>query len=153
DQHRSTICDHISCDGSYTDVAWYPDASALAFVSVSRDHKQATLRIADASTGAIRDVLEERVSTQFESGLSPVGTVNWRVLPPPESNEALWWSQRDNWGHLYLYDLQTGRLKQQVTRGQWNVADLRRVDAKLRTLYFTGVGVEPGRDPYFQHFY
>jgi dipeptidyl aminopeptidase/acylaminoacyl peptidase len=151
DQHRSTICDHISCNDDFTDVAWYPDASAVAFVSVSRDHKQANLRVADASTGAVRNVLEERVTTQFESGISPVGNTNWRVLPA--SNEVLWWSQRDNWGHLYLYDLRTGQLKQQITRGDWNVADLMRVDEKTRTLYFTGVGKEPGRDPYFQHLY
>lgn len=151
DQHRSTICDHISCNGDFTDVAWYPDATALAFASVSRDHKQVNLRVADVATGAIRDVLEERSSTQFESGISPVGTAQWRVLPA--SNEVLWWSQRDNWGHLYLYDLGTGKLKQQVTSGSWNVADLMRVDEKSRTLYFTAVGREPGRDPYFQFFY
>ena len=151
DQHRSSICDHISCNDDFTDVEWYPDASALAFVSSSRDHKQANLRIADASTGSIRDVLEERVATQFESGISPVGTPNWRVLPA--SNEVLWWSQRDNWGHLYLYDLRTGQLKQQITTGGWNVADLKRVEEKTRTLYFTGVGREPGHDPYFQHLY
>ena len=151
DQHRSTICDHISCNGDYTDTEWFPDNSALAFVSVTRDHKQANLRVADASTGAVRNVLEERVATQYESGISPVGNPNWRVLPA--SNEVLWWSQRSNWGHLYLYDLRTGQPKQQITSGDWNVADLIRVDEKARMLYFTGVGHEPGRDPYFQHFY
>jgi dipeptidyl aminopeptidase/acylaminoacyl peptidase len=71
----------------------------------------------------------------------------------PASREVLWWSQRDDWGHLYLYDLETGSLKQQITRGEWNVAELLHVDEQARTLYFTGVGREPGRDPYFQHFY
>ena len=56
DQHRSTLCDHIICRGDegWTDVQWYPDGSHVAFVSSSRDHKKATLRVADASTGAIR---------------------------------------------------------------------------------------------------
>src|SRR4029434_10585201 len=85
---------------------WYPDASRLAFVSTSRDHKHEVLRIADPTTGAIRDVFEERVATQFESGN---GRVNWHVLPA--SNEFLWFSERDNWGHLYLYDLTTGKLE------------------------------------------
>lgn len=151
DEHRSTICDHISCNGDYTDVAWYPDASALAFASVSRDHKDVTLRIADAATGAVRDVLSEHVATQFESGIAPVGTVNWRILPA--SNEVLWWSQRSDWGHLYLYDLRTGRLKRQVTTGSWNVANVLRVDEKGRRIYVTGVGREAGSDPYFQRLY
>ena len=151
DQHRSTICDHISCNGDYTDTEWYPDASQMAFVSVSRDHKVATFKIANANTGAVRTVMEERSPTQFESGIAPVGTVNWRVLP--QSNELLWWSQRDDWGHLYLYDLRTGALKSQVTKGAWNVADVKRIDTRTRTLFVTGVGREANRDPYFVHFY
>lgn len=149
DQHRSSTCDHVACRGTeFTDVQWSPDASSLAFVSTSRDHKRAQLRVADTSTGAVRNVLEETVQTEFESGYD---FPNWRYLPA--SNEVLWFSERDNWGHLYLYDLQTGKLKNQITAGEGNVAQLLRVDEKLRLLYFLGVGSEKGRDPYFFHFY
>jgi dipeptidyl aminopeptidase/acylaminoacyl peptidase len=149
DQHRSTLCDHIACrGGDWADVEWYPDGSHLAFVSTSRDHKRENLRVADASTGAIRNVLEEVVKTQFESGN---GRVNWHVLPA--SNEVIWFSERDNWGQLYLYDLTTGKLKQQITTGEGNVTQLLRIDEKTRTLYFQGVGKEKGRDPYFRHLY
>ena len=149
DQHRSTLCDHIACrGGDWSDVEWYPDGSHLAFVSTSRDHKHEVLRIADVSTGAVRDVFDETVATQFESGN---GRVNWHVLPA--SNEVIWFSERDNWGNLYLYDLSTGKLKQQITKGDGNVTQLLRVDEKTRTLYFQGVGKEKGRDPYFRHFY
>ena len=149
DQHRSTLCDHIACrGGDWADVEWYPDASHLAFVSTSRDHKHEVLRVADAATGAIRDVLDETVATQFESGN---GRVNWHVLPA--SNEVIWFSERDNWGQLYLYDLATGKLKHQITTGEGNVTQLLRVDEKNHALYFQGVGKEAGRDPYFRHFY
>ncbi len=47
DPHRSTLCDHVACRGDWGDVQWHPDGSKLAFVSSSRDHKQATLRVAD----------------------------------------------------------------------------------------------------------
>jgi dipeptidyl aminopeptidase/acylaminoacyl peptidase len=96
----------------------------------------------------VRDVLEEKVSTFFESGN---GRVNWHYLP--DSSEVLWFSERDNWGHLYLYDSQTGKLKNQVTTGQWNVTQVLRVDEENRQIYFLGVGREKGRDPYFIHFY
>jgi len=147
DQHRSTICDHVRCRGGWADVEWSPDASQLAFVSTSRDHKQAQLRVADPETGAVRDVMEETVETFFESGF---GMINWHVLPA--SNEVIWFSQRDDWGHLYLYDLRTGRLESRITSGDWNVLQLRRIDEESRTLYFTGAGREPG-DPYFQYLY
>ncbi|HEV2990810.1 MAG TPA: DPP IV N-terminal domain-containing protein [Candidatus Angelobacter sp.] len=149
DQHRSSLCDHVACRGTeWADVEWSPDATHLAFLSTSRDHKHETLRVADAATGAIRDVLEETVATHYEPGN---GRVNWHVLPA--SNEVIWFSERDNWGHLYLYDLATGKLKHQITTGEWNVAQLLHMDEKNRVLYFTGVGHEKGRDPYFSHLY
>ena len=147
DQHRSTICDHISCGGTFSDVEWSPDSRQLAFVSSSRDHKEATLRIADPETGAVRTVMDEKVATFFESGFNKV---NWHLLAA--SNEILWYSQRDDWGHLYLYDAGTGQLKRQITQGAWNVLQVLKVDEQNRTLYFTGAGREPG-DPYFQYFY
>jgi dipeptidyl aminopeptidase/acylaminoacyl peptidase len=149
DQHRSSLCDDIACrGGEWADVEWAADSSTVAFVSTSRDHKREQLRVADASNGAVRDVMEEKAETFYESGN---GRVNWRYLP--ESNEVIWFSERDNWGHLYLHDLKTGREKLQITKGDGNVTQLLRVDQKNRVLYFVGVGREPGRDPYFRHFY
>jgi dipeptidyl aminopeptidase/acylaminoacyl peptidase len=147
DQHRSTLCDDVACRGDWGDVQWNPDGSTVAFVSTSRDHKHEQLRVADAASGAIRDVLEEKAETFFESGN---GRVNWRYLPA--SNEVIWFSERDNWGHLYLYDLQ-GREKQPITTREGNVTQLLRVDEKSRQLYFVGVGMEKDRDPYFRHLY
>jgi dipeptidyl aminopeptidase/acylaminoacyl peptidase len=148
DQHRSTLCDDVSCDGGWEDVQWAPDGRTLAFVSTSRDHKSAHLRVADAQTGAVRDVFDETVKTYFESGN---GAVNWRYLPT--SNEVLWFSERNDWGNLYLYDLATGKRKRAVTTGSGNVTQVLRVDEATRTLWFRGVGREPAVDPYYQQFY
>ena len=152
DPHRSTLCDHVICGGEWSDVQWsQSDAEGgdmLAFVSTSRDHKHEALRVAQVATGEVRTVLEESVKTFFESGN---GKVNWRFLPA--SKEVIWYSQRDNWGQLYLYDADTGKLKHQITTGEGNVTQLLRVDEANRQLYFLGVGKEKGRDPYFVHFY
>ncbi len=149
DQHRSTLCDHVVCNGGeWADVEWSPDSSQVAFVSTSRDHKQETLRVASAANGVVRDVLEETAETQYESGQ---GRANWRFLPA--SNEVIWYSERSNWGHLYLYDLATGKLKNQITSGDFVVTELLRVDEKAHILYFLADGREKGRDPYFDHLY
>ncbi|HWB33692.1 MAG TPA: DPP IV N-terminal domain-containing protein [Acidobacteriaceae bacterium] len=150
DQHRSSLCDDVSCAGGHgwDDVQWSSDSRHLAFVSTSRDHKQETLRVADADTGDVRDVLTETVPTYFESG---DGKVNWRYLPG--SNEVLWYSQRDNWGQLYLYDLATGKLKNQITHGDGDVTQVLSVDEKARRIYFIAVGKESGWDPYFPALY
>ena len=150
DQHRSTLCDDISCRGGsgWDDVQWSEDAKQLAFVSTARDHKQEWLRIADAATGDIREVMGETVPKFFESGN---GKVNWQYLS--RSNEILWFSERDNWGQLYLYDATTGKLKNQITQGEGNVTQVLHVDEKARTLYFLAVGKEKGMDPYYSSYY
>jgi dipeptidyl aminopeptidase/acylaminoacyl peptidase len=141
DYHRATMGDNFSLN----DMKWNPDASQLAFVSTSRDHKQAIFRMADAATGAVRTVFEETVPTHFES------VSGWQILWP--TNEVIWYSQRDDWGQLYLYDLVSGKLKNQITSGEGPVARITRVDEKTRTIWFSAFGREKGQDPYFQHVY
>lgn len=148
DDRRGTLCDDISCSGSFDDNEWSADGNTLAFVSTPRDHKKATLKIADAATGEVRTVLEETMTTQYESGQ---GSVNWKYLA--ETNEIIWYSERDNWGHLYLYDATTGKVKNQITKGDFVVTRLLKLDAKNRTIYFEGNGKEAGRNPYHNYFY
>ena len=147
DARRSTVCDDISCSRDFTDVEWTADSSKLAFVSSTRDHKQANLRVADALTGEIKNLYEEKVATQYESGQ---GAANWRYLPA--TNEFIWYSEKDDWGHLYLFGAD-GRLKNQITKGNFVVTRLLSVDTQNRVLYFEANGRETGRDPYFSHFY
>lgn len=147
DPHRASLSDDIASSGTFDDVDWSEDAKQLAFVSTSRDHKLEKVRIADALTGVVREVFEEEVATQYESGQ---GTINWKYLP--KTKEIIWYSERDNWGHLYLYDAITGKLKNQITKGDWVVTQIIKIDEKKRIIYF----LADGRDavnPYFTHFY
>lgn len=148
DPHRSTISDHIAGrGGDFLDVEWSQDGSQLAFVSSSRDHKIAHLQVADPLTGSVQSILKEEVDTYFESGNN---MVNWHVLK--NSNEVIWFSERDNWGHLYLYDLTTGKLNHQITKGEWSVLQVHHIDEVNRTIYFLGSNKEEG-DPYFRYLY
>ncbi len=149
DQHRSTCSDDLACSNGWEDVQWAKDGKTLAFVSTDRGHKSAILRVADAKTGVVRDVFTETVATQYQSAPA-LDSVNWRYMP--ESNEFLWYSEQSDWGHLYLHDLATGKLKRQVTSGNWNITSIAHIDPASRTLWVRGVGREPG-DPYFTYFY
>ena len=150
EQHRSTLCDDVSCRGGagWDDVQFAPDGKHLALVTTSRDHKDEELRVADTDTGDVRDVFHEHADSYYESGQDKV---NWRYLP--ESNEFLWYSERSNWGQMYLYDLRTGKLKNEVTHGDGPVTQVLRVDGKNRVIYFLATGKEAGQDPYFTHYY
>ncbi len=150
DEHRSTLCDDVSCRGGagWDDVQFSPDGKHLAFVSTSRDHKDETLRVADTETGAIRDVFHDHADSYYESGQDKV---NWRYLPA--TNEFLWYSEKTNYGQMYLYNLTTGKLKNQITHGNGPVTQVLHVDEKNRVLYFLACGKEAGRDPYFTNYY
>lgn len=148
DPRRGTLCDDISCSGGFDDNYWNADGSKLAFISSSRDHKQAKMRLADATTGAVKEIMEENVKTQYESGQ---GTVNIAYLGA--TNEVIWYSERDDWGHLYLYNAQNGKLINQITKGDFVVTRIVKTDEKNRVIYFEANGREKGRDPYFSYLY
>ncbi len=147
DVHRSTSGDDISRGGVLNDVSWSQDGSQLIFVSTSRDHKEEKVRMADAATGSVKEIFEETSPTQFESGQRGI---SWRFLSA--SKEIIWYSEKDNWGHLYLHDATSGKLKNQITKGDWLVTQLIKVDEKNRVIYFMANGKESG-NPYFSHFY
>ncbi len=141
DQHRSTLGDDISMD----DMKWSPDGTELAFASVSRDHKDVWLRLANTATGDVKTVYHEHSPTHFES------VTGWRVWW--KTREVLWYSQREDWGRLYLYDLDSGALKRTATDCNCNVTAIVSEEEATRTLWFTGLGRIPGGDPYFRHLY
>ena len=146
-QRLSSLCDDISCqaDGHWDDVQWAPDGKSLALVTTSRDRRHEWLRIADARTGAVRTAFEESVATYYRSGID---AVSWRYLP--EAQEALWYSERNDWGNLYLYSLKTGALEHAVTTGRGDITEVLHVDPKARTVWFNAVGRTPGLNPYYQ---
>ena len=148
DYQRSTTTDHIAdWDGTLLDANFSDDGKKLAFISSTRDHKEAHLQIADVKTGNIRSVYTEITKTYYESGVSGE---NWKVFF--DSNEFLWYSEKDNWGHLYLHDLKTGKLKNRITKGEWLVRDVLHVDELSREIFFTGGGKEKG-NPYHIYLY
>ena len=141
DYHRAMLGDDINMD----DLIWNPDNSQLAYVSTSRDHKHATVKVADATTGVVRTLFEESSPTQFES------IAGWRVLWP--EHEIIWSSERDNWGQIYAYDLNTGELLRKITTGEGPVTAIEHVNEKAKTLVVEALGRTATEDPYFRHYY
>lgn len=65
----------------------------------------------------------------------------------PQSQELIWYSERDGWGQLYLYDSTTERLKNRITSGEWLVRDIVHVDEKRRKVFFLTGGLNRKVDP------
>lgn len=148
---RTSNCCGLERDGQWTDIHWSEDASQIAFVTTSRDYREVNLYIADTQTGDVRHVFSESARTFFESNLSSRGHPNWRVWF--DSDRFIWFSRRDEWGHLYFHRLSDGEEISRITSGSWNVLDLLHDDEQSGSLWFTAVGKEEGRDPYREHLY
>src|SRR5439155_7386582 len=131
---------------------WSTDSRRVYFIREERGAKCVELHTADASTGQTSSILRECSPTFVELNIDwGTGALpNVRVLG--DGAELIWFSERDGWGHLYLYD-GSGQLKHQITSGPWVVRQVLRVDEAARQVYFTGAGREPGRDPYYRHLY
>lgn len=148
DFQRGSTTDHIAGRGNeLLDAQWNKKGTKFAFVSGSRDHKIAHLQIADANSGDVESIHKEEVATYYESG---VNAENWKVLF--DSNEFIWYSEKTNWGHIYLYDLETKALKNQITSGNYIVKEINNIDEKNRQIYFSAGGREEG-NPYHNYYY
>jgi len=123
---------------------WLADTTdKLYFGRQSRDLHGYEVCAADTTTGEVKVLIEERLNTYVE--VQPLRLVGG-------GREMIWWSERDGWGHYYLYD-GDGKLKAQLTSGEFVGQGIEQVDEKARVLYFTACGREPGEDPYFTHLY
>jgi dipeptidyl-peptidase-4 len=123
---------------------WVSDTSdKLYFTSRSRDFRRADVYVADSATGKARKLIEERSNVWIS--MKPLRLVE-------NGKELLWWSERDGWGHYYLYDGE-GKLKNQVTSGEYVTDQIVSLDEKARVMYFTANGREATEDPYYVHLY
>ena len=109
----------------------------------SRDMKRVDIVEADTKTGESRVVIPERLNTYIET--KPLRLLNG-------GKQLIHWSERDGWGHYYLYDA-SGKLIRQITSGEFVCNSIEAVDEKTRTMYITAVGREPEEDPYYVHLY
>ena len=134
---------------TFQHVWWSEDSRTLYYLRFGRGDRSVALEAADPETGAVRRVLLEECPSHCDVAPAVGARPNVRVLG---TGEVLWWSQRDGWGHLYLYDGATGELQRQVTSGPWLVRNVLHVDEEARTVWLTGSGREEG-DPYLQHLY
>ena len=115
----------------------------IYFSVISRDRKKYDINVADINTGEYKTLIEERFNTYIES--RPLILLN-------DEKEMLHWAERDGWAHFYLYDTD-GKLKNQVTEGDYHVANFEGLNESTRTLYFSANGVNKKQDPYYAHSY
>lgn len=117
----------------------------IYFNTTSRDRKRLDVHVADINTGEVTTLINEHSNVYIENRGKAIRLFN-------NESEMLFWSERDGWGHYYLYD-SSGNLKRQVTSGEYHVDSFQGIDENERVLYFTANGVNKTIDPYYAHLY
>lgn len=129
---------------------WWYVADRLFALAFGTDMTAAYLFEIDVASGAVRVGIEERDEPRVDLNSTTYNPPNVRLLDG--GNRAVWFSQRDGWGHLYLYDTASGEMLRQLTSGPWLVRDILHVDERRGRLVVSGSGREPG-DPYLRYVY
>ncbi len=125
---------------------WRKDSRAVTFEYNQRGHQ--VFRVIEISAdGKPRVVISEEPKTFFT-----YSNKKFRH-DVADGKEVVWMSERDGWNHLYLYDGVTGALKNQITKGEWPVRGVSKVDDDKRQIWFSASGLTPGKDLYFVHYY
>ena len=125
---------------------WNPDSRAVTFEYNQRGHQVYRVLELSAETGKVRPLIEEssdkyvNYTRHFRHDLR-------------DNKHIIWMSERDNWNHLYMYDRTTAQPVHQITKGEWYVREVLRVDEENRQIYFSANGVQPGEDPYLIRYY
>ena len=125
---------------------WNKNSSVFTFDFNQRGHQIFQLVEVDGTSGTVRVIIDERSNTFIDySG-------KYFRHDMDKRGEIIWASERDGWNHLYLYDVKTGKVKNQITSGNWVVREVVKVDEKTNTIIFKASGRNTDEDPYYIHY-
>lgn len=125
---------------------WNKEGNKILFTYNERGHKYYRLLEMDPATSKVRTIVEENSPTFVNYNRTYQHFLE-------DGKQLIWMSERDNWAHLYMIDVVKGKVKHQITKGEWVVRRVLKVDESNQTIYFTASGVNPDEDPYHVHYY
>lgn len=132
---------------SLSPLKWWKDSRGFSFEYNQRGHQEYSVVEMEAETGNVRKLIKEESSTFIDySGKKYRYDVE-------DGKEIIWASERDGWNHLYLIDGRSGKVKNQITKGEWVVRKVIKVDEDNRWIIFEGSGKQKDQDPYFIQYY
>lgn len=124
---------------------WFENNKELFFARFQRGYKAIDLFKVNAETGSVNTILTDTSETMVE-----YQTINCKGLK--DGSEFFWTSERDGWNHIYRYD-KNGNLLNQLTKGDFVVHEILKIDSEKKRVYFIAGGKEPDTDPYFKFLY
>ena len=133
-------------------IYWNKDGRHFAYEKVDRGHQRLRIIRVDSHSGEASEIIDEKTETFIWTAHTEnldLDRINWL----PDTDEAVYVSERDGWRHLYLLDTKEGGVKNQITQGEYVVRGIDRIDEEKRQIWFHASGKNSGQDPYFMHYY
>lgn len=131
--------------GDLPSLRWKKDSRHYTYEKMDRGYGRWRVIEVDSVTGKSKALVDDDPATFVDS-------TNQYTYYCESSEDIIWRSERDGWGHLYLSD-GNGKIVNQITKGPWVVRSVRFVDEQNKVVFFDASGVNPGEDPYFLHTY
>ncbi len=130
---------------------WNKDGHRFTYTKVDRGHQRLRVVEVDSQTGTARNLIDETTKTFIWTAHTE--SLNFKPVNYLEnSDEIIYVSERDGWRHLYLVDAKAGAIKNQITKGEWIIRGIDKIDEEHRQVWFQASGVYPDQDPYFIHY-
>lgn len=131
-------------DNDFKPTLLLSEKNKIYFNTISRDRKNLDICVADLNTGKVKVLIKDRTNTYFYE-TKPVYLIK-------NESEMIHWSENDGWGHFYRYD-SNGNLINRITSGSFHSFNIKHIDSKSNTLYFSAHGLDKNIDPYYEHTY
>lgn len=128
------------------DFRWREDSSGFTFEYNQRGHQQYRIISVNVEKGAVQVLINETSPTFIDYS----GKKFRKDIAGGE--QIIWASERDGWNHLYMFDGRNGKLIRQITKGNWPVRSVVKVDQENKHIYFIASGLDKDQDPYFKHY-
>ena len=123
-------------DRYFTNISWSPDEKSIYVIELNRDQNHSQLVRYNAETGAKEAMLFEETHPKYVEPQHPI------VFLPWDSNQFIYWSQRDGFHHLYLYNKE-GQLIKQLTQGDWLVQDILGFNTARKEMIIESTEISP----------
>ena len=123
-------------DRYFTNISWSPDEKSIYVIELNRDQNHSQLARYNAETGAKEAMLFEETHPKYVEPQHPI------VFLPWDSNQFIYWSQRDGFHHLYLYNKE-GQLIKQLTQGDWLVQDILGFNTARKEMIIASTEISP----------
>ncbi|MEX2317563.1 MAG: DUF885 family protein [Pirellulales bacterium] len=131
---------------------WAEDGRNFSYQKVDRGHQRFRIINVDSHTGETKNIIDEQTKTFVWTAHTEnlgLGAVNWLR----NTDEIVWASEQDGWRHLYLVDAKGGGIKNQITKGDYVLRGIDRIDEEKRQIWFRASGRNSDQDPYLIHYY